>query len=147
MRALPKCMQGTAVCEPALRYGTPATARSCPAPDLISFSFLVQLGETGWPSAGGLGATPQNATDYLSYSVTPLASGQGTPRYPTRPVKAYIFALFDEDLKYTQGIGDYELHWGLLYANGTVSQPWAGPGCMEAMFAPGFEIEMDGIDQ
>ncbi|GAQ88757.1 glucan endo-1,3-beta-glucosidase [Klebsormidium nitens] len=79
----------------------------------------LQLGETGWPSAGGYGATLQNASDYLTYSVSPLAGGQGTPRYPNRTVKSYIFALFDEDLKYTIGIGDYELHWGLLYANGT----------------------------
>ncbi|KAH7373075.1 hypothetical protein KP509_17G035900 [Ceratopteris richardii] len=62
----------------------------------------VVVGETGWPSAGDKyepGVGLENAKTFNTNLVKRLASGKGTPLYPTRPVETYIFALFNENLK------------------------------------------------
>ncbi|XP_047965602.1 glucan endo-1,3-beta-glucosidase-like [Salvia hispanica] len=69
--------------------------------------------ETGWPSDGGKDAGVANAQTYVKNLIAYVASGKGTPRRPGKQVEAYIFALFNENMK-PAGV---EQHWGLFYPN------------------------------
>ena len=74
----------------------------------------VVVGETGWPSLGDEyepGVSVENAKAFNSNLVKRIVSGRGTPARPGSPVSAYIFALFNEDLK--PGAGS-ERNWGLF---------------------------------
>lgn len=80
---------------------------------------VVIVSETGWPSAGDaneVGATVQNAQAYNTNLINRLASGQGTPARPSKPLQAFIFALFNEDQK--KGPSS-ERHYGLFKPDGT----------------------------
>eukprot|EP00249_Psilotum_nudum_P006897 c20144_g1_i1 orf=949-2013(+) len=60
------------------------------------------VSETGWPSAGDpdeAGASIQNAQTYNANLIQYITSNRGTPLRPNVTVEAYIFALFNEDLK------------------------------------------------
>ncbi|XP_020262264.1 glucan endo-1,3-beta-glucosidase [Asparagus officinalis] len=62
----------------------------------------IVVAETGWPSVGDpwqVGVDIENARDYNKNLVRHLASGMGTPLMPNRTFEAYIFALFNENLK------------------------------------------------
>ncbi|CAN6465587.1 unnamed protein product [Victoria cruziana] len=62
----------------------------------------VRISETGWASKGDAneaGATIEDAKTYNFNMRRRLAKRKGTPYRPKRVVKAYIFALFNEDLK------------------------------------------------
>ncbi|XP_042380943.1 putative glucan endo-1,3-beta-glucosidase GVI [Zingiber officinale] len=60
----------------------------------------VVVSETGWPSGGeGLGATVENAAAYVNNAVAHLEKGGGTPRRPGTATEAYLFAMFNENLK------------------------------------------------
>ncbi|KAI4984899.1 hypothetical protein ZWY2020_017529 [Hordeum vulgare] len=77
------------------------------------------LAETGWPNAGDLdqfGANVRNAATYNRNVARHLASGAGTPRRPGMRMPAFVFALFNENLKGGPGT---ERHWGLFYPNGS----------------------------
>lgn len=77
------------------------------------------LAETGWPNAGDLdqfGANVRNAATYNRNMARHLASGAGTPRRPGMRMPAFVFALFNEDLKWGPVT---ERHWGLFYPNGS----------------------------
>eukprot|EP00246_Nothoceros_aenigmaticus_P017974 TRINITY_DN918_c0_g1_i1.p1 TRINITY_DN918_c0_g1~~TRINITY_DN918_c0_g1_i1.p1 ORF type:complete len:553 (+),score=38.84 TRINITY_DN918_c0_g1_i1:72-1730(+) len=79
--------------------------------------------ETGWPTQGDpgqLGASIPNAAHYNRRLVRRLLSGVGTPARPLQYVQAYLFALFNEDLKPGPTV---ERHWGLLYPNGSAVYP------------------------
>ncbi|KAF8718472.1 hypothetical protein HU200_025239 [Digitaria exilis] len=79
----------------------------------------VRVSETGWPSAGGAnetGATPQNAARYNSNAMRLVAEGIGTPLKPGVPLRAYVFALFNENLK--PGLAS-ERYYGLFKPDGT----------------------------
>ncbi|CAN6295786.1 unnamed protein product [Urochloa humidicola] len=79
----------------------------------------VRVSETGWPSAGGAnetGATPQNAARYNSNAMRLVAEGKGTPLKPGVPLRAYVFALFNENLK--PGL-ESERYYGLFKPDGT----------------------------
>ncbi|CAO2195846.1 unnamed protein product [Urochloa humidicola] len=71
----------------------------------------VVVSETGWPTAGGAAASVENAMTYNQNLVRHV--GKGTPRRPGRKVEAYLFAMFNEDLK-EAGV---EQNWGLFYPN------------------------------
>lgn len=73
----------------------------------------VIVGETGWPSAGGTLANKHNAKLYNNNLVRHVESSGGTPRRPGKEIEAYIFAMFNEELK-PNGI---EQNWGLYYPN------------------------------
>ncbi|KAG8381315.1 hypothetical protein BUALT_Bualt06G0109600 [Buddleja alternifolia] len=75
--------------------------------------------ETGWPTEGSADASVENAMKYNNNLIRHLAAGSGTPRKPGKSVEAYIFALFNEDLK-AEGV---EQHWGLFYPNMTEVYP------------------------
>ncbi|CAN1334869.1 Glucan endo-1,3-beta-glucosidase GV [Linum perenne] len=70
----------------------------------------VVVSETGWPSAGGDGATVENASAYYS-GLTSGTVTSGTPRKPGQPIETYLFALFDENQK--PGAAS-EQHFGLF---------------------------------
>ncbi|XP_042059753.1 putative glucan endo-1,3-beta-glucosidase GVI [Salvia splendens] len=71
------------------------------------------VSETGWPSDGGTDAGVENAQTYVNNLIGHVASGRGTPRRPGKQVEAYIFSLFNENMKH-EGV---EQHWGLFYPN------------------------------
>lgn len=62
----------------------------------------VRVSETGWPSAGDAnetGASPQNAARYNGNVMRLVAQGKGTPLRPAVPLRVYMFALFNENMK------------------------------------------------
>ncbi|KAH0467361.1 hypothetical protein IEQ34_004599 [Dendrobium chrysotoxum] len=82
---------------------------------------VVEVTETGWASSGDedeTGASPQNARTYNYNLRKRLFKRKGTPRRPKIVIKAYMFALFNEDLK--PGPGS-ERHYGLFQADGSIS--------------------------
>lgn len=82
-------------------------------------SMQVVVSETGWPSAGDAdeaGASVENAQAYNRNLIARLERGQGTPAKPNVTLQAFIFALFNEDLK--PGPSS-ERHYGLFNADGT----------------------------
>ncbi|XP_072983613.1 glucan endo-1,3-beta-glucosidase 14-like [Typha latifolia] len=81
----------------------------------------VRVSETGWASGGDqdeAGATLQNARTYNYNLRKRLLRKKGTPLRPKIPVKAYIFALFNENLKPGP---TSERHFGLFKADGSIS--------------------------
>ncbi|KAJ1255901.1 hypothetical protein BS78_K141800 [Paspalum vaginatum] len=71
----------------------------------------VVVSETGWPTAGGAAASVENARTFNQNLVTHVWNG--TPRRPGKRLEAYVFALFNENLK-EAGV---EQNWGLFYPN------------------------------
>ncbi|GMH04536.1 hypothetical protein Nepgr_006376 [Nepenthes gracilis] len=77
--------------------------------------------ETGWASHGDQDeavATVQNARTYNYNLRKRLALRKGTPLRPKIMLRAYIFALFNEDLKTG---ATSEKYYGLFKANGSIS--------------------------
>lgn len=77
--------------------------------------------ETGWASSGDeneVGATVQNARTYNFNLRKRLAKRRGTPHRPEIVMKAYIFALFNEDSKTGPGS---ERHYGLYKPDGSTA--------------------------
>ncbi|PHT53167.1 putative glucan endo-1,3-beta-glucosidase GVI [Capsicum baccatum] len=75
----------------------------------------VVVTETGWPSAGDVYATTDNAQIYANNLIAHVSSGQGTPRRPGKVLKTYIFALFNENQKPAGA----EQNFGLFYPDMT----------------------------
>lgn len=62
----------------------------------------VSVGETGWPSTGDpteIGVSVTNAQQYNGNLIKHITSNAGTPMKPNVSVDAYIFALYNENLK------------------------------------------------
>ncbi|KAK6240944.1 hypothetical protein SCA6_006333 [Theobroma cacao] len=62
----------------------------------------IMVAETGWPYAGDsneVGPSIENAKAYNGNLIAHLRSMVGTPLMPGKSVDAYLFALYDEDLK------------------------------------------------
>ncbi|KAK4802655.1 hypothetical protein SAY86_000858 [Trapa natans] len=81
----------------------------------------VIVSETGWASKGDpdeAGATVKNARIYNYNLRKRLMKKKGTPYRPKIPVKAYIFALFNENLKPGP---TSERNFGLFKADGSIS--------------------------
>ncbi|KAL8037501.1 hypothetical protein ABFX02_11G043800 [Erythranthe guttata] len=81
----------------------------------------VIITETGWASHGDQsepGATSSNARTYHYNLKKRLAKRKGTPLKPKFVLKAYIFALFNENSK--PGAGS-EKYYGLFKADGSIS--------------------------
>ncbi|CAA0825227.1 Glucan endo-1-3-beta-glucosidase 14 [Striga hermonthica] len=89
----------------------------------LGYKFIVRHTETGFPTGGGIirgqppiGANIKNARLYNGNLLKRVEEKQGTPLRPSIPIDAYIFALFDEDLKPGP---ETERHYGLFYPNMT----------------------------
>ncbi|CAL9159121.1 unnamed protein product, partial [Musa hybrid cultivar] len=81
----------------------------------------VRVSETGWASSGDEnepGATTHNARTYNYNLRKRLFKKKGTPLRPKIVVKAYLFALFNENQK--PGASS-EKHYGLFKADGSIS--------------------------
>lgn len=79
----------------------------------------IRVSETGWPSKGDddeLGATPENAKTYNGNLLERLHKKEGTPLKPNVSVQAFIFALFNENLKSGP---TSERNYGLFKPDGT----------------------------
>ncbi|RWW29495.1 hypothetical protein GW17_00005971 [Ensete ventricosum] len=79
----------------------------------------VRVSETGWPSAGDpdeRGATPENAARYNGNLMRLVAEQKGTPLVPGTPLRAYVFALFNENQKPGP---TSERNYGLFKPDGT----------------------------
>ncbi|KAL2899423.1 Glucan endo-1 3-beta-glucosidase 14 [Bienertia sinuspersici] len=62
----------------------------------------VHVSETGWPSKGDpneVGASVQNAATYNGNLLQRVEKKEGTPGRPDVPIRVYVFALFNENLK------------------------------------------------
>ncbi|GLJ47545.1 hypothetical protein SUGI_1004070 [Cryptomeria japonica] len=73
----------------------------------------IVIAESGWPSDGNPngGANISNAQTYNNNFIKHVLSGEGTPRRPNQAIEAFVFAMFNEDLK----PGDLiEKHFGLF---------------------------------
>ncbi|KAL0463935.1 UNVERIFIED_CONTAM: Glucan endo-1,3-beta-glucosidase 14 [Sesamum latifolium] len=88
----------------------------------VGFSNMeVIVSETGWASKGDeneAGANVKNARTYNRNLRKRLLKKKGTPYRPKRVVKAYIFALFNENLKPGP---TSERNFGLFKADGSIS--------------------------
>lgn len=94
--------------------------------------------ETGWGSGGDqneAGATVENARTYNFNLRKRLAKRRGTPRRPNVVMKAYIFALFNEDLKGGPGS---ERHYGLYKPDGSIAYDIGFPALKTAHAASSF---------
>ncbi|KAK7317888.1 hypothetical protein RJT34_02488 [Clitoria ternatea] len=71
--------------------------------DRLGFKGIeVRVSETGWPSKGDpdeVGATVQNAQTYNRNLLRRQMANEGTPVSPRMRLEAYVFALFNEDMK------------------------------------------------
>ncbi|PIN08529.1 Glucan endo-1,3-beta-D-glucosidase [Handroanthus impetiginosus] len=84
-------------------------------------SMEVIVSETGWASKGDeneAGASLKNARTYNRNLRKRLLKKKGTPYRPKKVVKAYIFALFNENLKPGP---TSERNFGLFKADGSIS--------------------------
>jgi exo-beta-1,3-glucanase (GH17 family) len=79
----------------------------------------ILVSETGWPSGGEAdepAANPTNAQTYNLNLIKYVTSNKGTPLRPGKMIDAYIFALFNENLKPGESS---ERFFGLFNANRT----------------------------
>ncbi|KAL2623621.1 hypothetical protein R1flu_003826 [Riccia fluitans] len=85
------------------------------------------LTETGWPSSGHSAASLEHAAMYSQNLVNLIVGGGGTPMRPELPIQAYIYSLFNENMK--QGDED-KRNYGIFKPN----------------FVPVYDIEWEGED-
>ncbi|XP_068647166.1 glucan endo-1,3-beta-glucosidase 4-like isoform X2 [Aristolochia californica] len=86
----------------------------------LNFSGVpVLVTETGWPWSGGANepdANEDNAQAYNNNLIQRVLNGSGTPSQPNIPISAYIYELFNEDLR-PGPIS--EKNWGVFFTNGS----------------------------
>ncbi|KAK7255226.1 hypothetical protein RIF29_28632 [Crotalaria pallida] len=96
----------------------------------------VIVSETGWASHGDdneAGATVKNARTYNKNLRKKLLKKKGTPYRPNKAVKAYIFALFNENLKPGP---TSERNFGLFKPDGSIAYDIGFPGLVPSSATP-----------
>ncbi|XP_074276794.1 lichenase-like [Silene latifolia] len=79
----------------------------------------IVVAETGWPSAGGVEASLENAKTYVTNLVQHV--NKGTQRRPNKPIQVYL-NLFDENQRDTPEV---EKHFGLFTSDKKIKFPVA----------------------
>ncbi|XP_059441071.1 probable glucan endo-1,3-beta-glucosidase BG4 [Corylus avellana] len=84
------------------------------------------VGGSGWPSDGnGNFTTPALAATYNQNFMKRLARVQGTPARLGYPVKGFVYALFNENMR----LPGPPRHFGLFNTNKTPAYLFHAPGC------------------
>ncbi|XP_068648002.1 glucan endo-1,3-beta-glucosidase 14-like [Aristolochia californica] len=105
----------------------------------------VRVSETGWASKGDedeVGATTQNARTYNYNLKKRLAKKKGTPRRPKTAVKAYVFALFNENQKPGP---TSERNFGLFKADGSIAYDIGFTGLRHSSSASSTLLSLKGV--
>jgi exo-beta-1,3-glucanase (GH17 family) len=61
----------------------------------------IVIGECGWPTQGDQDATTANAQIFNQNLINHCKSGAGTPRNPDKPIRCFVFEMYDENQKDT----------------------------------------------
>ncbi|KAL5055620.1 hypothetical protein RYX36_036302 [Vicia faba] len=80
----------------------------------------IVVSESGWPSAGGDGASIENAGTFYTNLIAHVNGGKGTPAKPGQDIETYLFAMFDE---YQKPGAETEKHFGLFHADQSPKYP------------------------
>jgi hypothetical protein len=76
----------------------------------------VVIGESGWPTQGHEDATTGNAEKFNNALIRNIKT-TGTPRFPNRPIRCFLFEMYDEDQKSVEH-GPFEHYWGVYRTAG-----------------------------
>ncbi|KAK9100710.1 hypothetical protein Scep_024140 [Stephania cephalantha] len=107
----------------------------------------VIVSETGWASRGDENeavATAQNARTYNYNLRKRLALHKGTPLRPKIPVRAYIFALFNENLKPGP---TSERNFGLFKPDGSISYNVGFPALKSSASTSSLSLKVQSWDR
>jgi exo-beta-1,3-glucanase (GH17 family) len=69
----------------------------------------IVVGECGWPTAGGLDTTNENAQVFNQNLINHCTSGKGTPLRQNADIRCFLFEMYNEDEKKDPPIEPY---WG-----------------------------------
>ncbi|KAG6555136.1 hypothetical protein Mapa_003171 [Marchantia paleacea] len=75
----------------------------------------VAVGETGWPTAGGYGASARTVQLYIRNLIQHIQRA-GTPNRPKERVPVFLFSLYNENEKI---VAETERNWGMFHPNAT----------------------------
>lgn len=84
----------------------------------------IVVGECGWPTSGDQDANVTNAQTFNQLLINHCKSNQGTPRYPGKPIRCFVFEMYDEDTKPLDA-GPFERFWGVRDTAGKLKYPLA----------------------
>lgn len=105
----------------------------------------VIVSETGWASKGDpneAGANVKNARTYNRNLRKRLMKKKGTPYRPKKVAKAYVFALFNENLKPGP---TSERNFGLFKADGSISYDIGFTGLVPSKGLPSIRASIGGV--
>ncbi len=77
----------------------------------------IVIGECGWPTAGDVDATPENARTFLQNTIDDCKNGEGTPRLPNRQIRCFAFEMYNED-KNLSARDPSKTYWGVCDGTG-----------------------------